>query len=249
MMRRAQPWLGTIVEVGCINADENLMIHACNKAFESIEAIHERFSFQSKHSELTQFNQAPVAEQLTVSSSFAELLRLCLELNLHSEGYIEPCAGHSGCITDIELNIEDHTAIKKARLILDLSGIAKGYAVDRAIDTLVACGIACGWVNAGGDLRMFGSNVPKLHLRTPNLQKMTEEIWLQNVAVASSGNYLNPVVGVFNPKSEIALNSESAATVQASTCVIADALCKAALFLPSSHRIFKIYDAKVLWQS
>jgi thiamine biosynthesis lipoprotein len=39
---------------------------------------------------------------------------------------------------------------------IDLGGIAKGYAVDRALDALRAAGCAGGLVNAGGDLAVFG---------------------------------------------------------------------------------------------
>jgi thiamine biosynthesis lipoprotein len=38
-----------------------------------------------------------------------------------------------------------------------VDGIAKGYAVDRAIAALRRAGVTSGWVNAGGDLRAFGA--------------------------------------------------------------------------------------------
>ena len=41
-------------------------------------------------------------------------------------------------------------------LALDLGGIAKGYAVDLAVETLRSHGVRSGLVNAGGDLRAFG---------------------------------------------------------------------------------------------
>ena len=40
---------------------------------------------------------------------------------------------------------------------IDCGGIAKGYAVDVAIATLVRAGCSAGLVNAGGDLRAFGA--------------------------------------------------------------------------------------------
>jgi thiamine biosynthesis lipoprotein len=48
---------------------------------------------------------------------------------------------------------------------LDLGGIGKGHAVDRAVDILVATGVAGGWVNAGGDLRAFGAAAVDIDLR------------------------------------------------------------------------------------
>ncbi len=41
---------------------------------------------------------------------------------------------------------------------IDLGGIAKGYIIDRAVETLRRRGIRNGLVNAGGDIRAFGRN-------------------------------------------------------------------------------------------
>src|SRR5258708_22076766 len=51
-------------------------------------------------------------------------------------------------------------------LALDLGGIAKGFAVDRAVAVLRRHGIRAAVVNAGGDLRAIGPAVP-IHLRDP----------------------------------------------------------------------------------
>jgi FAD:protein FMN transferase len=48
---------------------------------------------------------------------------------------------------------------------LDLGGIAKGHAIDRAIDTLRELGCSAGLVNAGGDLRVFGERAETVLLR------------------------------------------------------------------------------------
>ena len=48
---------------------------------------------------------------------------------------------------------------------LDLGGIAKGQAVDAAVRALRRAGCHAGWVNAGGDLRVFGALALPLRLR------------------------------------------------------------------------------------
>lgn len=40
---------------------------------------------------------------------------------------------------------------------LTLDGLAKGWAVDRAVAALRRAGVPGGWVNAGGDVRVFGA--------------------------------------------------------------------------------------------
>ena len=45
---------------------------------------------------------------------------------------------------------------------IDLGGIGKGYAVDRAVDSMRCVGASAGIVNAGGDLRVFGTTAGTL---------------------------------------------------------------------------------------
>jgi thiamine biosynthesis lipoprotein len=51
--------------------------------------------------------------------------------------------------------------LEKPGMKLDLGGIAKGYATDRAIDALKAQGITSALVNAGGDIRVIGNKPDK----------------------------------------------------------------------------------------
>ncbi|RSD33926.1 MAG: thiamine biosynthesis lipoprotein [Methanohalophilus sp.] len=75
-----------------------------------------------------------------------------------------------------------------------LGGIAKGYAVDRAIMSLQENGIDNGFVNAGGDGRYIGEK-PDGQKWTVGLQdpeknaKPITTIQAHNIAVATSGNY------------------------------------------------------------
>jgi len=50
---------------------------------------------------------------------------------------------------------------------LDFGGIAKGYAVDLAVARLRRAGVHTGAVNAGGDLRVFGTLEETVHVRSP----------------------------------------------------------------------------------
>ena len=65
---------------------------------------------------------------------------------------------------DIELLPGRQVRFKRP-LWLDLSGIAKGYAVDRAIAALARSGITRACVNAGGDLRILGKQAERVALR------------------------------------------------------------------------------------
>ena len=69
---------------------------------------------------------------------------------------------------------------------LDLGGIAKGHAVDVAVQALTARGCTAGWVNAGGDLRAFGAVCLPVHLRDEAGGGVRPFAMLQDGAFASS---------------------------------------------------------------
>jgi thiamine biosynthesis lipoprotein len=114
---------------------------------------------------------------------------------------------------------------------IDLGGIAKGYAVDRAVETLRAWGIASGVVNAGGDLRCFGEPQP-LYLRAgdhPGALRLSGE--LRDGAAATSAGYYQSDQLVDPARRECVPWGRSI-TVVARDCMSADALTKVVRLAP-----------------
>ena len=119
-------------------------------------------------------------------------------------------------------------------LLLDLGGIAKGYAVDQAINAVDdSINIT---VNAGGDLRMRpwrGNQVEVRHPRSPHSESI--QIQMKNRAVATSATYYseNGVVIVSKePSASINPNENISVSVFAKDCLLADALTKVAYLDP-----------------
>src|SRR4029450_10266028 len=119
-------------------------------------------------------------------------------------------------------------------LIVDLGGIAKGFAVDRAVDALEDTGIECGIVNAGGDLRTFGPASQLIHLRHPtDPTRVAGAVRLRERAIATSGiyferrkhhgRYVSPLLDGRSGQTARELISVS---VAAAECMAADALTK-----------------------
>lgn len=94
----------------------------------------------------------------------------------------------------------DDVEIKGARVrsdnpavLLDFGGFAKGYGIDRAIETLRATGITNAIVNAGGDLRAIGRRGQRpwgIGIRHPRREGLIA--WLEiggGEAVFTSGDY------------------------------------------------------------
>jgi FAD:protein FMN transferase len=122
----------------------------------------------------------------------------------------------------------------RRQLAVDLGGIAKGFAVDRAVEVLKRNGVTAGIVNAGGDLRVFGTASQIVHLRHPGQpQRAAGAVKLRERAMATSGIYfartkscrrcVSPIVDGRTGRAACDLIS---VTVGAANCITADALTK-----------------------
>jgi FAD:protein FMN transferase len=148
-----------------------------------------------------------------------------------------PAALPCGRAQDIELGVTWAWLRRPVRLTLD--GIAKGYAVDLAVDAMRAHGIRGGWINAGGDVRAFGDLTLALQRRELNgtLSPLGE---LHDAAAATSHVPLSDAAQCVDfPAYIVARNRNSAPTpgawtVLARTAWRADALTKVAANTPSA---------------
>jgi thiamine biosynthesis lipoprotein len=120
----------------------------------------------------------------------------------------------------------------KLPLCLDLGGIAKGYAVDKAVELLQTAGIQSGSVNAGGDMRVFGNQAQLIQIRNPS--KPLELIQIGSMkegAIATSSLYFakrdaNLKSFMINPLNHEHIEFSESYSVVASKCVYADGLTK-----------------------
>jgi FAD:protein FMN transferase len=117
---------------------------------------------------------------------------------------------------------------------IDVGGIAKGFAVDRAIEVLRRHGITEGLVNAGGDLAAFGPHPHSIDIRDPRQpDRPLCRVGLADAALASSAGRFDPMLAdapagtcVIDPSTGGPATAVLGATVCAPRCVIADALTK-----------------------
>lgn len=239
--RRAQPWLGTLVEIVAEGADDATLIAASDRAFARIAAVHAQMSFQAADSALSRVNRDAQHDWVTLSPDLAAVFAAALAFARASDGLFDPSVAgrlvesgqlprHTGfpdaTTTDwrgIEL---DGDRVRYTQpLLVDLSGIAKGYAVDVALASLRDAGLVAATVNAGGDLARFGGATP-IHVRLP--QQPTQSVRLaelENGAAATSAGYFQPGA-LRHPRSGDALCAETSVTVLAPDCMTADALTK-----------------------
>lgn len=85
--------------------------------------------------------------------------------------------------------------LQKKGMRLDLGGIAKGYAADRAAELLKKAGIVNALIDLGGNILTLGTNKKgenwKIGIRNPNIGKTNSvmTLMLTNKSVVTSGNY------------------------------------------------------------
>ncbi|OWF66255.1 ApbE family lipoprotein [Polynucleobacter hirudinilacicola] len=268
MTIRCQALLGTFVEITIDQEGDG----AINKAFTAVGQVQHLMSFYDPLSELNQINRWAHQVSLVVHPWTAEIIKIAQEIYQQSNGLFNCGIGHRlvaagllprhlnlsqyelGGIEDIHF-IDPQTLRVSKPVCLDLGGIAKGFAVDKAVESLLASGIQSGCVNAGGDLRVFGAPRP-IHIRNPRLPNQLIDIGsLQSGAIATSGLYFSnrdeEQSHIINPfakdESEAHLHFSGSYSVLASQCVYADALTKVlALSGIHDHACFTYFSAKAI---
>jgi len=246
-MIRCKPLLGSFVEIRI--EDESPPLKALDEAFLAIEQVQSLMGFHNADSELSQINARSYLEPIRIHPWTAEVLAIAKEVNLQSQGVFNCGIGHRlveagllprhcklidysfGGIEHLQF-IEPSLVQSSSPLCLDLGGIAKGYAVDKAAEALITHGIQTGSVNAGGDIRVFGNRSQDIQIRNPSKPHELIQIGSMKVgAIATSSLYFanrNTSLASFivNPLNQEYLEFSESYSVIASRCVHADALTK-----------------------
>jgi thiamine biosynthesis lipoprotein len=216
MMRRAQPWLGTLVEISIVDTLEAALIEqAFQAAFSVIGRIHHAMSFHTPDSMVSKINAAPVGARIALDQHTYAVIAAALRVSEASHGLFdirvaqqllawEYLPRHAFLSAGTPAYLPHAIAWKLchegARYVLeklrndqmDLGGIAKGYAVDQAIAALQRAGIGQASVNAGGDLRVIGDMAFEVGIRSPAAPgSIAKSITLKNQALATSGTYFS----------------------------------------------------------
>ena len=246
-MIRCKPLLGTFVEI--MIEDDAQSSKALNEAFLAVEKVQSLMGFHNPQSELSQINAWSYLEPVRIHPWTAKVLTISKEIHLQSQGIFNCGVGHRlveagllpkhfslgdhsfGGIEDLEF-IEENLVRSKLPLCLDLGGIAKGYAVDKAIEVLQAHEISFGSVNAGGDIRFFGDHAQDIQIRNPsNPQELIQIGSIKTGAIATSSLYFakrdaHSQSYLINPLNHEHIEFSESYSVIANECVYADALTK-----------------------
>ncbi len=241
---RAQVWLGTLVEVALPPCEASEARFAT--AFAAIADVHRTMSAHEVTGDLARIARESHVRTVFVHGDTWAVLELAQRLWRDSRGAfditIAPVLARAGRLPIHASGRATRAGLMEALTLipglgvrsavpvgLDLGGIAKGHAVDRAVAALRAAGACAGRVNAGGDLRAFGDNrwMPVLvrHPATP--ARSVHLLDLCDAAVATSADYFRDGRSdLVDPRSQCVQPFAGSVTVVAPTCALADGLTK-----------------------
>jgi FAD:protein FMN transferase len=270
MKRRAQPWLGTLVEITIADALGDAELISCfNHVFARVADVHRLMSFHDPSSDVSRINHAAIGEWVEIHAHTYEVLRCALAMaaasggifdvscapKLVEWGYLPPPAGEPPQHVPGRraLILQHGRRLKKTCAAwIDLGGIAKGYAVDAAIAALQQSGIRSACVNAGGDLRAFGDVAYPVVIRHPLYPNAAAlQTQLRDQALATSGAYFSrkrvddrECSALVNGSNNQPVTASFSASVRAPTCMLADALTKVVMASANPrHPLLEQYGA------
>ena len=268
IFKKSQVLMGTVVNITIVDRNLTRAEKACEIAFKEMNRIEKMLSVKDKSSEIAKLNQHKDLEFVNVNSEVIFLLEESAKFSALTQGAFDISVGplvelwkeslEQGYVPanaeihkilplvdyrNIEIDSRKNLVkFKKKGMKIDLGGIAKGYAVDRAIKVLRKKGVKNCLIEAGGDLFASGKGINKkewmIGLRNPRETSLILEFSCTNKGVATSGDYerfkilnekryhqlIDPRAGL--PESEII-----SATIVAPDAMTADALSTAVLIL------------------
>ncbi len=233
-VRRMRVAMGTWVALEAAAGSADAAQEAIRAAFVAISEVDRLMHPGREGSDLAAICTAAPGTRVEVHRRTWEVLCLARRVSEASHGVFDPCLPSSaGRLRDIEFG-SDPVVVCHAPVALDLGGIAKGYAVDRAIEVLLAAGCLSGLVNAGGDLKVFGAARYPIHLKRGKEVRQTQ---LANMALAVSdadaGGRPSGHRGYYSRESTQPQLACRYAAVLAPDAAIADALAKCVLLCPT----------------
>lgn len=253
-IERAQPWLGTFVRIRVEGMPPPDAHRAIDAAFEEVATVHRLMSFHEENSDVSHLNACGDRRPVAVHPYTLQVLSWALKFSSSSGGSFDVTVGAElvswgllphpsgarrgpeGSWRDIELLSGGRVRFHRP-LWIDLGGIAKGYAVDRATERLRAWGARRSVVNAGGDIRMAGGNAERIRLNvepfTGSPTEVVPVLELCDGSVASSSSrrhHRRPGGRLCGPHVDgvrrCPLTTRRFVCVVAERCVVADALTK-----------------------
>lgn len=208
--------MDTLVTVTVVSESRQKADTAIEAAFDEIRRLERLLSFWTDDSEIAAIYHNAGAEPVKVSPDTLEIIERSLYIAEKTGGAFDPTVGPVMRLWDFrekkmptEKEIEEKLGLVDYRKVVvdmknstvylkvkgmsfDTGGIAKGYAVDRAVKVLKKHHIESGLVTIAGDIRGFGPRTWRIGIRNPRAkgdEEVMAAVELKDKAVSTSGDY------------------------------------------------------------
>jgi len=264
--------MGTFARVVAIATDTEIAEECISEAMAEIHRVDELMSDYKSDSEISRVNRDAAAEPVQVGEDTYEVIKRSVEFSRLTDGAFDVTVGPLMVLFHDEQKqakapTEEQIAEAKSKvgfekleldnanqtvhftvegMKLDLGGIAKGYAIDKAIEAAQRGGATGGMVDIGGDIRCFGTppegrdswvigvQDPNSVLEGAEANALLMTLKVANEAVATSGDYQQFVMiegkrrsHIMNRRTGGSAEGLSSVTIIADNATDADALATA----------------------
>jgi FAD:protein FMN transferase len=219
IVKRSQMLMGTLVFVTAVAADEEVAQQAAQSAFAEIRRLEELLSTWISTSELSKVNDAAGRAPVPIAADTLYVLDRSLEVARLTDGGFNVVIGPAVRRWNVteQTDVPTRSELERVRPLIDLSalsldtskstaflarpgmqvdvgGIAKGFAADRAVEAMQTAGAVAGVVALSGDIKTFG-RMPDGQAFLFGLQHPRREgellgsIELRDEAISTAGDY------------------------------------------------------------
>lgn len=218
---QTRPMMNTFVQIKIYDTNELQAKAAMEAAFSEVEKLDNLLSKFKPGSEVSKINKNAANNPVKVSAATFEVIKKSIDFSKETQGAFDITVGplmklwgfvdkkpHLPSKEEItkalkyvgyqgvELSEKNNTVEFKVQgMEIDLGGIAKGYAVDRALEVLKVNKIKTALVDIGGNLGFVGTPTRgywAVGIRDPkNPDKISKALKVVKGGVATSGNYEN----------------------------------------------------------
>lgn len=259
--------LDTLIEIKANGQNEKVQ-SAIDSTFSLIENLEKKFSYYDEKSEIAKFNRNEIP-CIGLEREYQTIFALSKKAFFQTDSLYDVTIGS---LTDIwnedkvpsedsikialqnigfdKLEFSQNSVFKPEELKLNLGSLVKGYIVDYAVNDLKTMGVNSGYINAGGDMRIFGQKKDlEIGIQHPRVKdQLVATLQIRNQAIVTSGDYERffsyqgkRYHHILNPKTGFPATKNIAVTVIADSTIIADAY-STALFLLSPEKAIILAD-------
>ena len=262
--------MGTYFRITMIGENEEDLIRHESALQDTMESVNQSMSNYIDDSQVSRFNRMPAQQSMQVSIAFADVIRESLIISELSAGAFDITVsplinawgfGEDGAVerqpgqAELDrlaktigyqrLKLKGQDLAKSVDgLEVNVSAIAKGYAVDQLSEYLLNAGVHNFLVDIGGEIRAAGSNLAgdswRVAIENPTiLGGVHKIIGLSDIAIATSGDYRNFLVidgqqfsHTINPVTfKPSLHKLASVSVVSDKCSTADGLATALMVM------------------